>query len=94
MVCPNCKAEFEGAHCPNCGRPVSRKGNRAAALVVLVVCVLPLAATGTCCVVTGVGFDPAASGAPLGPISLSVGVVALVLCAAAISWFIKLWKDP
>ena len=46
--------------------PRSPTGNRASALVVLVVCVLPLAAAGACCVVTGIGFDPASSGAPSG----------------------------
>jgi hypothetical protein len=94
MTCPNCGRDFTGGRCPNCGRPIYRTFNRVAAVVVLLLLVVPSALVGACSAIGGI---QSASG-PVGareywPIFLAVGVIALAVFAGSVVLFKKLWSD-
>lgn len=89
MTCPNCGQNSDYPRvCPNCGHVKSNPGNRAAAIIVLILLVLPCAGIGACLIAVGVtnpGSEAWSMTAGFG-IPVALGFVGLLF------WVRKLWR--
>ena len=95
MKCPNCGREIQGDRCPYCGYSTrAGGGNRAAAVIVAVLLVLPCAAFGACSVyVTAASLPLQGQGGVNGAIfSIPLLVVSLSGLVGLCLWVRKLWK--
>ncbi|RYG27048.1 hypothetical protein EON82_00910 [bacterium] len=94
MICPNCGHDFNGGRCPNCGRPIYRTFNRVAAVVVMLLLVIPSALVGACSAIGGIQSvtGPVGSGG-YWIIFAIVGMLALAVFAGSLALFRKLWGD-
>jgi hypothetical protein len=94
MTCPNCDHDFSGGRCPNCGRPAYRTFNRVAAVVVLLLLVLPAGLVGACSAIGGIQSATGPQGSrEYWPVFLMVGMIALAVFAGSLVLFKKLWSD-
>ncbi len=89
MTCPNCGHNSDYPRvCPNCGFVKSNPGNRAAAITVFILLVLPCAGMGACLILPVVA-SPNQEGqfyALMFGIPILLGLIGLLL------WVRKLWR--
>lgn len=89
MTCPNCGHNSDYPRvCPNCGHTKSNPGNRAAALAVLLILVLPCGGVGACLVNDGL-YSPNREVRTMGS---GLSVPFIFVCLLLLLWVRKLWK--
>jgi hypothetical protein len=95
MTCPNCGQEFEGGHCPNCGRPASKLGKRVVAILLLVIFAIPFSCTGACFVIAGASSIGSDTSLNWSDVAIGLGATALIIGVGIGAFYLaqRLWND-
>jgi hypothetical protein len=89
MTCPNCGHNSDYPRvCPNCGFVKSNPGNRAAAVAVLILLVLPCGGIGACSLVLGLSSNNSDA-----LFIYAIAAICGLACFGLMTWVRQLWRS-